>query len=135
MQYLQLSTTDELPEIAALSPFKAVVIVAEPVTESRRQTVSRWLVESGCAYVMAWGDGCARWAEAVEQVNRAAFSGDEIPDERIVMTTFHARETLADLFWFAKHTAMHPCFELDTLLLDLSAVNRAAELSALYAAA
>jgi hypothetical protein len=134
MQYLHLAPSDALPDLSGLRPFKAVVIIATPVRTARQATISQWLVQSGCLYMMAWGDGGASWEQSIQRANREAFSTPEIPDESLVITTGHKVEPLKDVFWFAKHTAMHPCCKLDhVLLLHLSMVEREQELCAEYA--
>ncbi len=134
MQYLHLAPSGTLPDLAGLWPFKAVVIIASPVTPERQTAISQWLVESGCLYMMAWGDGAAAWEASVQLANRESFPTPEIPDESLVITTWHKVEPLKDVFWFAKHTAMHPCCKIDhVLLVHLSMTEREQELCAEYA--
>jgi len=79
--------------------------------------------------MMAWGEDCASWQESVDRANLETFNSREIPDNRIVITTCHEDEPLKQVFWFSKHTAMHPCFALDnTFLLHLTTVGRELEL-------
>ena len=86
--------------------------------------------------MMAWGRNCASWEEAVQLANRKAFDTPQIPDQSLIITTWHEEESLKDVFWFAKYTATHPCFKLDNLLiLHLANIEREQELSAEYAAA
>jgi hypothetical protein len=136
MKYLQLTPSDTLPELADFRPFKTVVIVATPVTTDQQAAISQWLVESGCLYMMAWGEHCSSWAESVQHANRIAFTTPEIPDKSLVISTSHEVEALNEVFWYAKHTAMHPCFKLDkVLLLHVSLAEREQELSAEFSAA
>lgn len=136
MKYLQLTPSGALPALQDLRPFKAVVIVAAPVTPEQQTAISQWLVESGCLYMMAWGENCGSWTTSVQRVNRTAFTTPEIPDQALVIATFHATESLNDVFWYAKHTAMHPCHKLDNvLLLHVALEAREDELSAAFAAA
>ena len=87
-------------------------------------------MDSGCLYVMAWGEGCSSWEEPVGLANLEAFDPEEIPDDRVVITTWHEDEPLNEVFWFSKHTAMHPCYELDNaVLLHLVPVGREQELT------
>ena len=135
MKYLQLKASDELPDLSGLQPFKAVVAIETAVTAEQQARISRWLVESGCLYMMAWGKECASWDESVALANRKAFSTPEIPDPSLIITTRHDGETLNDVFWFAKYTAMHPCHTLDNLLLlHLANNEREQEIRAEYAA-
>lgn len=136
IQYIAVSSSGPLPEISAARPFKAVVIVEDAVTPEHRAKVSRWLVESGCLYMMAWGAECRAWADSVDQANREAFDCDEIPDDRVVITTWHAEESPQETFWFSKHTAMHPCFPLDdVVLVHLAPIGRQREVMDEYLAA
>ncbi|MFW2403438.1 MAG: DUF7684 family protein [Gammaproteobacteria bacterium] len=136
MQYIQLTTTTEPPDVAALRPFKSVVIVEDEVTPERRAGISRWLAESGCLYMMASGHDSDAWQEAVQTANAAAFNGDAIPDDRLIIATSHGDEPLDEVFWFSKYTAMHPCRTLETaLLVHLSAAGREREMRETYEAA
>ena len=133
MRYLHLTSKVVLPEIGSLRPFKAVVIVEEDVTDERRREISRWLVASGCVYAMAWGKDCSAWDDSIDWANVDAFESSEIPDDCLVITTWHEKESLIDVFWFSKHTAMHPCHTLDNvLLLHLATHEREADIVAQY---
>lgn len=133
MNYIQVTASTELPDLSELRPFKALVIVEDAVTPERQAVISRWLVDSGCLYMMAWGEDCASWQESVDRANIETFNSGEIPDDCVVITTSHEDELLKQVFWFSKHTAMHPCFELDnTLLLHLTTVTREQELTDTY---
>lgn len=129
LHYVRLGSSAALPDDTRRAPFKCVVVVHHAVPAERRTEISRWLVASGCRYVMAWGVDCASWKESMDHANRAAFDFGAIPDERVVITTSHAGDSLPEVFWFSKHSAMHPCFPLDeTVLLHLSDTEREAEL-------
>jgi len=107
-------------------------VIEEKVTDDWREQVSRWLVASGCLYMMARGDECSRWDDSVDYANLEAFDYGDIPDERFVMTTWHERQSLAEVFWFAAHCAYHPTIELATVILDIAAAPREAEIRTLY---
>lgn len=133
MNYIQVTESTELPDISALQPFKAIVIVENTVSPDRQVTISQWLVNSGCLYMMAWGEGCRSWEETVDQANVDAFEQGEIPDASVVITTWHEDELLQDVFWYSKHTAMHPCCDLDNIvLLHLAPKAREQELTDLF---
>lgn len=136
IEYIHLGPSRALPEISKSLPFRAVLIVEGGVTPEHRAAVSRWLVEAGSLYVMTWGAECESWADSVHRANLDAFDSDEIPDHAVVMTTAHEHEPLGDVFWFSKHTAMHPCFPLDDiLLLHLSPTARERDIIDQYLAA
>ena len=133
MQYFRLTETSRLPNLGRLRPFKTVVIAEESLSRARCSRVSDWLVASGCLYLMAWGEDCAKWYECIQLANRRAHATELIPDQSLIITTVHANEALQDVFWFARHTAMHPCHELrNTVLMHVAAKSRKAELLAAY---
>lgn len=136
MQYIQLISSNELPDISDLRPFKAVVIAEDTVTSDRQAAICQWLVESGCLYMMAWGQDCGSWDDAVNHANIEAFDSEEIPDDCVVITTRHEDESLKEAFWFSKYSAIHPCFRIEnTVLLHLSPIGREQELGEKYMSA
>jgi len=83
--------------------------------------------------MMAWGIECRSWENSVDLANVEAFDLDEIPDDSLVITTWHQHEPLQEVFWFSKHSAMHPCCRLDkTVLLHLSSNGREREMTDAY---
>jgi len=103
------------------------------MTPDRQAAISRWLIDSGCLYVMATGSECSSWDDSVSLANAEACDSRDIPDDRVVITTLHEDEPLKEVFWFSKYSAMHPCFSLDNVvLLHLSLVERKQELVAEY---
>ena len=130
MRYLHLISDANLPSVADLAPFKAVVIVEDSVSPEWQGAVSDWLVESGCLYMMAWGKNCSTWDDSVDHSNMEAYDYGEIAEDRFVMTTWHSDEPLKEVFWFSKHSAIHPSVELkNTLLLHISKEEREMEYS------
>lgn len=133
MDYVHLTAPGSLPEFAASRPCKAILILDEAVPEKRRMEISAWLVDAGCRYVMVWGRGCDAWPAAIERANRAAFGDGAIPDDRVVIVTGHADQAMTDVFWFSKHSAMHPCHALDdVVLVHLAPTARGRELADQY---
>jgi hypothetical protein len=116
-EYLHLTPLIPLPEIQCLRPFKAVVLVEMPVESDWQWQVSQWLVASGCLYMMAWGLECSSWDDTVDWANLEMFNYGDIPDNAFVMTTWHEKENLKDLLWFAKYTIQHPDVSLENMLL------------------
>ena len=124
VKYLQLEPTSEVPDISALNPFRAVVIVEENVSLEWQIQISNWLVSSGCLYMMAWGLNCVTWDDSVDLANLEQFNHGDIPDEKFVITTWHENEPLKEVFWFSKHNALHPDVDIkNNLLLHISKQN------------
>lgn len=135
MRYLRLSQTDTLPERAFGQPYKTILLVDNDFELDRQFAISEWLVESGCLYVMVTGRSTANWAAMVDLANLARFDFEPIPDAAVVIATTHENESLQDVFWFSNYSAMHPCCELnDLLLLDLSDQDREQALRTICAA-
>jgi hypothetical protein len=133
VKYLHLRSGDPLPTISEVPPFKAIVVVEGDVSQFWQWDVSRWLVSSGCRYMLAWGTECSSWDESVDEANLEAFNYEDIPEDRLVMTTSHDDEELSEVFWFAKHRAHHPAQDLrDTIIVHISEQARQEDLKEMY---
>jgi hypothetical protein len=131
-EYIHLPPGHPPPEIGR-GPFRAVVVIEAPVVTEWRALVSDWLAESGCLYMMAWGADCSLWDDSVDFANLDAFEYGDIPDDRFIMTSWHEKEPLADVFWFCEHAAQHPTVDLErTVLVHIAMTGRQAELLADY---
>jgi hypothetical protein len=108
-------------------------VIAEEVDEAWRKKVSRWIVDEGCLFMMAWGIDCGRWHDAVDQANIEDFPGGDIPDDRLVMTTWHSDQTLERVFRFAHFSTFHPGMDfLRPVLIDISYEDRSMYLRAQF---
>ncbi len=132
-RYLQLIPEGAVPDISALKPFLAVLVIEVPVSHQWQDQVSRWLVRSGCIYMMAWGLNCNEWDDSVDFANIEQFNYGEIPEDELVMTTWHEDDKLKDVFWQAKNSAEHACVEFsNTLIVHISMENKEQEFLSLY---
>lgn len=133
LTYLALRDGDELKNFNSPRPYKCLVLVSKEVTDSWRQTVSEWLVSSGCLYMMAWGMECSVWDDSVDLANLEEFDFGDIPDDKLVTTTWHQNEPLGDVIHFAKFAAHHPIVELEKLVvLDIGKSGRQGMLQRLF---
>lgn len=135
-EYLHLKPETPPPTIAALPPFRAVVIIEANVTPEWQSLVSSWLVKSGCLYMMAWGVNCSSWDDSVDMANGEQFNFASIPEDKFVLTTWHTDEPLEEVFWYSKNNALHSYSSVElerTVLLHISANNRERELLKAYA--
>lgn len=90
----------EVVEIPLMErPFAAVVIIEMDVSDEWRDYVSRWLVQSGCLYMMAWGNECSFWDDCVDRALLQAFDFGDIPDDEFILTTWHDDEPLEEAFF------------------------------------
>lgn len=134
--YLQLRPEGPLPDLGHLAPYMAVVVIDDDSDEMWRWDVARWLVASGCRFMLAWGKECESWHDAVDDARDEAFDYDDIPPEEFVMTTWHEDEELEEVFWFARHRASHPALRLsNVVLLHVAAHGRPDELMAQFSEA
>lgn len=115
-EYIHLAPDQKLPD-GPVRPFKAVLIIEEPPTAEWQKLVSEWLVASGCLFMLAWGHECSSWDDSVDYANLDAFDYGDIPDDKFVMTTWHDKEPLSEVLWFAAHGAAHSDIPLDLLVL------------------
>lgn len=123
IHYLHLPPCASLPDIAHLSPYRAVVIIEVQVGAEWQGKVSDWLVQSGCLYMMAWGPDCTNWDDSVDIANLEAFDFDDVPDDRFVYTTWHDDESLGEVFDFCKRLARHSVVDLPRVVLVHIAVQ------------
>lgn len=114
-------------------PFRALIVSETEVMQEWRNHVSEWLVKSGCRYVVAWGTECEQWHDTVDYSVLEEFDYGDIPNDRFIMTTWHADEPLSEAMWFAGQCAYHPDVELaDTIMLHIANQAREAELLEAY---
>jgi len=104
-RYVRMQDGNTLPDVSDLRPFKAIVVVEDHPSREWQTRASKWLVDSGCLYMMAWGEDCRSWDDSADWANLEAFDFDDIPDDEFVMTTWHDDETLEEVFQFAKDLA------------------------------
>ena len=131
--YFHVVPDGPLPDVAHLSPFRAMVVIDAFVTSEWQEKVSAWLVRSSCLYMLAWGRDCSSWDDSVDIANLEQFGFGEIPEGQFVVTTWHAGESLSEAFDFCKRHAVHPVVELPhTILLHISERGDAARMAKAY---
>lgn len=131
-KYLHLSPDADLPVLEGLRQFKTILVADADVHETMMWDVSRWLIESGCLYALAWGKDCEQWREALEDAALEAVNYEDVPDERRVQVTAHEEDDLEEVFWFARHRASHPADLTQTLILHIADSPRREEIEAQY---
>lgn len=136
LQYLKIEPDAPPPDISALKPFQVVVIIEAEVSADWQALISSWLVKSGCFFMMAWGNNCNSWDDSVDHANLACFDYGEVPDDQFVMTTWHEKEPLNEVFWFSHHCAFHPVLTIEnTLLLHIATESKEKKFLSAYAEA
>lgn len=136
IRYLHLPAGSAPPTIGQDGPFKAVVIIEQAAEDHWRDRIGDWLVRSGCLYMMSWGQGAEAWHDSVDWALLTLHDFDEVPDDKLVMTTWHDDEPLAEVFWFSGYCARHDAApEMDTWIIDVHVSERQVQLLEDYAAA
>ena len=132
-EYLLLNNSNELPEISHLKPFRAIVVIENEVSSEWQYKVSKWLVNSGCFYMMAWGKECSSWDDSVDFANVELSENFEVTDENLVMTTWHVNDPIEKVFEFAKTPALFMNPELKNLLiLHIANESKEQQLKTMY---
>jgi hypothetical protein len=127
--YVHLKPGDALPKLRNANFFKAILVIEADAPTAWRDATADWLVGSGCRYLSAWGRSCGTWHDCVDLANLRAFDFAEIPDDDFVMTTWHAKEPLKDVFWFVGQSAAHPTVSIEeTYIIHIAPNERSAEL-------
>lgn len=129
LRYVRIAEGEALPDLKSFAPYRAVVVLEAEYSDDWQNEVSEWLVHSGCLYMMAWGPNCSSWDDSVDWANLADFDFADIPDDRFVLTTWHERESLNEVFWFAGRCASHGNVELrNTIILHVSLRDQAEQM-------
>ena len=133
LKYVRVHGEGELPEIRHLKPFKVIVVIEEEVSDEWQARTSEWLVDSGCLYMMAWGRNCGSWDDSVDWTNLEQWKFGDIPDEANVITTWHESEPISEVFFFAKHAAIHPTVKIDNvLILHIGLIDKEADFESIF---
>lgn len=134
--YLHVQPGSTLPDLLRPYPFRAIVVIDSLVTSEWQAKVSNWLIRSGCLYMLAWGTDCSSWDDSVDFANIEQFGFADIPEDRFVITTWHADERLNEVFDFCKRHAVHPAVKLHhTVLLHIADQGNEKAMVKAYAAA
>jgi hypothetical protein len=105
---LELSSADELENVSDLPAGHFICLLAwdaRGVSTDTVAAVARQLLQAGASYFVCWGPDCERVHDIVDWT--LVRDGDElgIPDEAVVMTTWHTSEPLREALWFFLVTA------------------------------
>ena len=134
LEYVHLGPNEAPPRLPT-GPLRVVIVSEAKVSGDWRNSTARWLVDSGCLYAVAWGNECEKWHDAVDWAVLETFDFGDIPDDKFVMTTWHADEPLSEALWYAENCASHPDVELkQTVLLHIAEEAKGDEMLAIYAA-
>ncbi len=124
---------NQLPAVLDYMPTTFLVISTTSVSPEWRFRLSQWMVEAGCHLMLAWGVDCSLWDDAVDEAD-IDFWDCEVPNEHLILTTWHDNESLDEVMFFAKHGLRHAHTPSErTILLHISDVAGEDHLLACYA--
>jgi hypothetical protein len=130
MRYLRVEPEGKLAPYDGVRPFRAVVVVEAAVSPEWQLAASKWLVRSGCLYMLAWGRQCSSCDDSVDIASIALAEAGEVSASELVMTTWHQNELLSEVFEFAKGSAVAADPQVaiaETLVFHVSSVDRSKE--------
>jgi hypothetical protein len=132
--YVRLEPNGPLPDLREYAPFKSVIVIEGTYSPEWQDKVSRWLVDSGCRYMLAWGSDCSSWDDSVDYAVIMKHPG-ETPDEEFVVTTWHNDDTLEEVFWQAQFNAQFSYDDVEltnALIVHISDIDREEWMKALF---
>ena len=135
MQYLFVEDPKLFEVPKDLSAFRCVILIEKTIDAADRAKISKQLVDAGCLYAMAWGIDCSSWDDSIDEANIDQFFPRSVPDNKFVMTTWHSKESIEEVFFFAKFNAVLSYDNIklvDLLVLDLGLIPREAEIMRVY---
>ncbi len=133
VSYIRIENGGDLPKIEGKEPFKAIVVIDSVVDSAWRYIVSMWLVKSGCLYMLAWGNDGTLWDDSVDMANLELFDFKDVPDDKLVMTTWHDNETLSEVVDFSKECRDYLGNDIkQTIFLHISEESREQDFLNLY---
>jgi len=125
MNYIQITSSTDLSELNKFRPYKCVIIADKIVPKNTQWKISESLVNTGCYYMMAWGENCSSWDDSVDEVNIMKFIDlESIPNKEFVYTSWHHNEDLEEVFWFCKNCANHKQHsDMNTILIHIGSTQ------------
>lgn len=65
LTYIHLPPGSPFPELPCLRT-RVVVVVDAEVSQEWQMLASKWIIDIGCMYMMAWGIDCTSWDDSVD---------------------------------------------------------------------
>jgi hypothetical protein len=70
------------------------------ISNQEQNRISEQLVRSGCKYAVCAGFNCSSWDDSVDWAYLATDDDYDPPDETLVMTSWHEKESISEVIFF-----------------------------------
>lgn len=103
LHFLELDDPSQLPMEISLSTRHFACFVAWEADDVQVEDVMRIaeiLLSAGGAVFGCWGSGCRRIQEIIDEIDSDPFREKDVPDDAVIMTSWHEDESLEDALWF-----------------------------------
>jgi hypothetical protein len=126
---LVLIEADSVPELIdwpelPSQHFLCFVVWDAPSDDKPLVALARTVLDAGAVFVSTFGSGCERVHDAIDDAIVA--SERERDGDHVVVTTWHASETLEEALWFALFTASPAtAYEATTRAMVVVVINAA----------
>ena len=133
LEYQFLPTDQPVVVPPVFQIYKCLILIERKVGEAYQYEVSKLLVETGCRWSLSRGLDCISWDDSVDWANIDQFTGTTIPEDNLVVTTWHERDTLEEVVEFSTQCRDHMGKLIeDTLVLDFGISDRKRLLKSLF---
>ena len=111
IQVLSFATIDELAKRLPIGDQHFLLLLAWDAPEKSTEQLTGFferLVDRGLVYFCAWGRNCEAVHDAVDRCDTEKHKreGRSVSENSVVMTTWHAKESLGEALWFFKICAV-----------------------------
>ena len=97
-------------------PYPCLIYACREADSQCMTEVGRQLITSGCVFIVCAGADCERWHDAIDSEIVAAQVKGSLDAEKMIMTTWHSRDSLEEFVFFFTHNTFdanaeaHPGF-------------------------
>lgn len=106
--YLSLSEPDDLPKTINLASKHFACFIAwdsELASVEEISCLVEPLLDYGAAYFCTWGPGCERVHDIIDEIDAFPSDRNSPTEDAVIMTTWHAKESLEEALCFFLTTA------------------------------
>lgn len=79
--------------------FALLLVTCTTIGKDDRLRIADEIESSGASYVCCWGVDCELWHDSVDWANIEKYPEGDVPDEALILTTWHSNESLDEAAW------------------------------------